>query len=72
MAKRWQCPFAVRKPHYEFLICAKFMKKGVTYNTPKEGVTAYCGHQRPCNCTHRFENTDEAQECYRYHSEQSD
>ena len=70
MANRYECPNAVRKPQLEFLLCKLLMKDGESYSNVKDSVNAMCAYQRHCNCTKRVENTEEAQSCYRYHSEQ--
>nr|DAH14930.1 MAG TPA: hypothetical protein [Bacteriophage sp.] len=70
MSNRYECPYAVRKPQLDFLLCKLLMKDGVNYFNVREGVTAMCAHQRHCNCTKRVENTEGAQSCYQYHSEQ--
>lgn len=65
---KWECPFAYRTTHFEYLLCKQLMVTERSYIEPRDCVTAMCAHQRHCNCTHRVENTEKAKECFRYQS----
>nr|DAP33643.1 MAG TPA: hypothetical protein [Caudoviricetes sp.] len=71
MRNRFDCPNAVRTK-IDVLMCKLRMVDGQPYNTASEIVTAMCGHQKQCNCTNRVENSEGAEECYRYLSAHPD
>lgn len=65
---KYKCPYVVRKKGFEFLMCRICMKADIDYNIRENAITAFCAYQYRCLISGKMENTDEARECFEYHS----
>lgn len=70
MVKHWRCPYAV-PTRFDVLMCSLLVDPNEIYDTKQKVVQAFCAHQKQCNCTHRVENSEGAQECYSYRAAQA-
>lgn len=60
----WVCPYALKKPQFQFLICKAQMTENIDYNVASNATRAFCGCQRRCSCTRGVVNTDLAKKCF--------
>lgn len=65
---KFNCPYAVRKKQYRFIMCKAFMKEGVNYNDKVNALNAFCGEQYFCPITRNNELMEGAKKCYSYQS----